>query len=72
MAQRWQLRDGSAAKNVKLFLTGPSARLWLFGLVWASVAGGVQIPLTNRDVRRARWVGYFLGEYLDPVFGVKN
>ncbi|TDI26671.1 MAG: c-type cytochrome [Acidobacteria bacterium] len=37
-----------------------------------AVAGGVQIPLTNRDVRRARWVGYFLWEYLDPVFAVKN
>ena len=37
-----------------------------------AVAGGIQIPLTNRDVRRARWVGYFLWEYLDPVFAVKN
>ena len=37
-----------------------------------AVAGGVQIPLTNRDVRQARWVGYFLWEYLDPVFAVKD
>ena len=37
-----------------------------------AVAGGLQIPLTNRDIRRARWVGYFLWEYLDPVFAVKN
>ena len=37
-----------------------------------AVAGGIQIPPTNRDVRRARWVGYFLWEYLDPVFAVKN
>ena len=37
-----------------------------------AVASGVQFPLTNRDVRRVRWVGYFLWEYLDPVFAVKN
>ena len=37
-----------------------------------AVAGGVQIPLNHRDVRRARWVGYFLWEYLDPVFAVKD
>ena len=37
-----------------------------------AVAGGVQIPLTNRDVRGTRWVGYFLWEYLDPVFAVKD
>ena len=37
-----------------------------------AVAAGLQIPLTNRDIRQARWVGYFLWEYLDPVFAVKN
>ena len=37
-----------------------------------AVGSGVQFPLTNRDVRRVRWVGYFLWEYLDPVFAVKN
>ncbi len=37
-----------------------------------AVAGGIQIPINHRDVRRARWVGYFLWEYLDPVFAVKD
>ena len=37
-----------------------------------AVGSGVQFPLTNRDVRRVRWVGYFLWEYLAPVFAVKN
>ncbi len=37
-----------------------------------AVASGVQIPITHRDTRRARWVGYFLWEYLDPVFTVKD
>ena len=37
-----------------------------------AVAAGLQIPLTNRDIRQVRWVGYFLWEYLDPVFAVKN
>ena len=37
-----------------------------------AVAGGVQIPLNHRDIHRVRWVGYFLWEYLDPVFAVKN
>ena len=37
-----------------------------------AVGSGVQFPLTNRAVRRVRWVGYFLWEYLDPVFAVKN
>ncbi len=37
-----------------------------------AVAGGIQIPLNNREFRRLRWVGYFLWEYLDPVFAVKN
>ena len=37
-----------------------------------AVAGGLQIPINHRDVRRVRWVGYFLWEYLDPVFAVKD
>ena len=35
--------------------------------------GGVQIiPLTNRDIRWARWVEYFPSEYLNPECAVKN
>ena len=58
-------------ENRDLALT-PQLRKGLTRTGAIAVAGGVQIPLTNRDVRWARWVGYFLWEYLDPVFAEKN
>ena len=54
------------------FAITPQLRKGLTRTGAIAVAGGVQFPLTSRDVRRARWVGYFLWEYLDPVFAVKD
>jgi len=48
----------------------PPARTRRTGAI--AVTGSVQIPITHRDARRVRWVGYFLREYLDPVFAVKD